>query len=637
MSASTDLYLRDVLDIKDADDVHAGSFKIELSNGFEHAGAGVAEYVVTEQLQQAFRKALNLVSTAVRKKESHAAYLHGSFGSGKSHFMTVLHAVLNNDPAARAKRRLQEVVAEHDVWLRDRRFLMVPYHLVGATDLDSALLGGYVAAVRRLHPDAPTPAVFRDDALLDDARTSREMDGDELFIRKLSAGPRGGAGAAASAAAPGLPPLDDLPPLETEAGAVGGWTSELLDRAFVAPHGDGLRERLVSDLLSGPMKSYARSATGAGSAFLPLDEGLSVMSRHAQRLGYDGIVLFIDELILWLQAYISNQNFVKSEVGKLVKIIESGVADRPVPIVSFVSRQRNLSQLVGEDVTGAEVKSLESEVGYLAERFDVISLEDRNLPAIVKERILKPIDARAAALLDAAFAEVEKANSEVRDVLLDAEGATHADWADFRTVYPLTPALLNVLVALSGALQRERTGLKLLEDLLGRRRDDMKVGQVIPLGDLWDVLAGGMEDAFTDRLRTEGQQAHRFYGKVSTYLLRKYGSDSDERYEADLRLVKTLLLAYLTPDVAAFKRLTGRRLAALNHGSIKRTRTLADDRIATQRLMELQGEFGELRSDGETDDPVFALHLSDLDVEPLLDAVGEKDGVGERRIWTRQL
>lgn len=41
----------------------------------------------------------------------------------------------------------------------------------------------------------------------------------------------------------------------------------------------------------------------------------------------------------------------------------------------------------------------------------------------------------------------------------------------------------NVLVDLSGALQRERTGLKLAQELL-RRRDDLKLGELIPLGDL---------------------------------------------------------------------------------------------------------------------------------------------------------
>lgn len=86
----------------------------------------------------------------------------------------------------------------------------------------------------------------------------------------------------------------------------------------------------------------------------------------------------------------SNQEKVNNEVGKLVKLIESGEGDRPVPIISFISRQRNLSQLVGEDVVGADVKNLEAQVEYLAARFKVVQLEDTNLPEIIKRRILRP-------------------------------------------------------------------------------------------------------------------------------------------------------------------------------------------------------------------------------------------------------
>ena len=627
--SSSELFLRDVLDISDP--VRAGAFKVELSSGFGESQRMVDQYVVTDQLKGAFDQALTLVRSSVRDGSSNAAYLHGSFGSGKSHFMAVLHAVLNNDSAAPSKPRLQEVIADHDDWLRDRRFLMVPYHLVGATDLDSALLGGYVAAIRRMDPTAPTPPVYRADAMLDDARDNRRIEGDELFIRKLT----GTAGGEPTVHPGGADDEDDLVPLEESAAPATGWTSADLDRAFAAPQGDALREALVSALLSGPMKAYARGASGAAQAFLPLEDGLSVITRHAKSLGYDGIVLFIDELILWLQARMSDQDFVKTEVGKLVKVIESGVADRPVPIISFVSRQRNLSQLVGEDVTGVEVKNLESQVGYLAERFDVINLEDRNLPAIIKERVLKPRSPEARLALELAFADFEQANPRVKDALLDSQGATGADWSDFRDVYPLTPALLNVLVALSGALQRERTGLKLLQDLLWRRSGDMKIGQVIPLGDLWDVLSGGMGDAFTDKLRKEGEQANRFYEKVRNYLLEKYSSTEDPEFRSTDRLIKTLLLAYLTPDLPALARLTGKRLADLNHGSIRRTRTVTDDRNALARLQELQGVFGELRSEGE-DDPVFALHLSDLDVEPLLDAVGEQDRPSARRVWVKE-
>lgn len=614
---TNELFLRDVIDIKE--DVHAGDFKVELTGGFTETDARVAEYVVTDQLKAAFGKALGIVRAAVRGGNSHAAYLHGSFGSGKSHFLTVLHAVLNNEPSARAKPRLQEVIAEHDDWLRGKRFLMVPYHLVGSIDLDSALLGGYVAEVRRLHPDAPVPPVYRADSMLADAARFRSAIGDAAFAELLPA-----AGQAHGVAD------DDLDVID---GVGTQWTAAELHRAFSMPAGDPLRDRLVSALLTGPMSSYAEGARGDAQAFLPLENGLAVISRHAKSLGYDGIVLFLDELILWLQAHMSNREKVNSEVSKLVKLIESGDSARPVPIVSLISRQRDLSQLVGADVVGADVKNLEQQVEYLAGRFDVISLEDRNLPEIIKERILKPKDQLAGAALDDAFASIESSNSQVKDVLLDAHGATHADWSDFRGVYPLSPALLNVLVALSGALQRERTGLKLLQEMLRRRRADIKLGELIPLGDLWDVLSDGTGEAFTDRLKSEAEAAHTFHTKVRAYLLDKYGSEENEKFIADERFIKTLLLAALAPDVPALRRLTGGRIAALNHGSI-RSRTVAAGSLVVNRLRELQAEFGEIRADGDQD-PVFTLHLSDLDIEPLLDMVADEDKTGARRIWVK--
>lgn len=615
--AASEIVLRDVINIKE--DVHAGDFKVELSGGFTETAARVDEYVVTEQLQKAFRDALGIVRGAVRGGKPYAAYLHGSFGAGKSHFLTVLHAILSNDPAARSKPRLQEIIAEHDDWLRGKRFLMAPYHLVGAANLDSALLGGYVATVRRLHPEAPTPAVYRSDSMLADAARLRASIGDDAFIKLLPA-----VDGAASAAA------DEDDELEV-IGAGGSWSPAELDRAFAAPAGDAQRDQLVSSLLTGPMASYADGARGDAHAFVPLENGLSIISKHAKSLGYDGIVLFLDELILWLQAHMSQREFVNSEIGKLVKLIESGDSDRPIPIVSFISRQRDLSQLVGADVMGADVKNMEQQVHYLAERFETVSLEDRNLPEIIKQRVLRPKPGQEH-VLAGAFSDLESTNAQVKDVLLDANGATHADWADFKAVYPLSPALLNVLVALSGALQRERTGLKLVQQLL-ERSADAPLGKLIPLGDLWDVLADSTGAAFTDRLRSEAEAAQRFHTKARAHLLEKYGSEDNEKFIADDRFVKTLLLAALAPDVPALKRLTGTRLAALNHGSV-RSRTVQAGSLVVTRMRELQAEFGEIRSDGEQD-PVFTLHLSDLDIEPLLDAVAEEDRPGARRIWVR--
>ncbi|MBA2949605.1 PglY protein [Streptomyces himalayensis] len=638
MSSSSDaLYLKDVLNLPKS--VLAGDFKVELSGGFGESGQRVREYVITDQLEQAFRKSLGIVKAAVRDNTSHAAYLHGSFGSGKSHFLTVLHAILNDSAAvARDKPKLQAVIAEHADWLVQegtrKRFLMVPYHLVGAASLDSALLGGYVATVRRLHPGAPVPPVYRADAALADARRQRDFLADDAKFIQWLGDPAGPDAATQGDVSDG----DDLDDLDAKAAPASGWTSASLDAAFAAAPGDELRNALISALISdsGPMASYARGAQGDKNAFLPLENGLAVISRHAQSLGYDGLVLFLDELILWLQAHLTEKAMVNDEVSKLVKLIESGDTDRPVPIVSFISRQRDLSQLVGSDVVGADVKNLEQQVGYLAGRFDVVSLEDRNLPAIIKERVLKPKDDAARAALGSAFATVESSDAAVREVLLDAAGATRADWADFKELYPLSPVLLNTLVALSGALQRERTGLKLIQEMLYRRREDMKLGDLIPLGDLWDVLADGMGEAFTDRLRAQSEAAIRFHTKVQAFLLQKYGSTEDAGYRADDRFVKTLLLGFLSPEVPALSRLTGGRLAALNHGSL-RSRAVTPGELAVRRLRELQAEFpGELRSDGNDADPVFTLHLSDLDVEPILDAVGEKDNVGQRRIWVKE-
>ncbi|MER7321721.1 PglY protein [Streptomyces albidoflavus] len=631
--STTELFLRDVIDIKE--DVHAGDFKVDLSQGFHEADERVAEYVVTEQLQKAFRKALGIVAKAVRTGDSHAAYLHGSFGAGKSHFLTVLHAVLNGHEGALNKRGLTEVVAEHRDWLGGSRFLMIPYHLVGSTDLDSALLGGYVHTVRELHPEAATPAVYRSDALLADADRQRKFLGDDDKFRQwLGAG----AAATASGGAPGADDEDDLPGIDggTDLPGTGGWSTAELDGAFAAPPGSEERERLVSALLTGPMAAYTQAARGDAQSFIPLENGLKVISRHAQSLNYDGVVLFLDELILWLQAHMGDQDFVRDQVQRLVKLIESADSGRPVPIVSFISRQRDLSQLIGSDVAGADVQNLEQQVDYLAGRLDVVELEDSNLVEIIKHRVLAPRPGMEQAR-DDAFKIVESSRDEVRQVLLDAQGRTEASWDDFRTLYPLSPALLNVLVDLSGALQRERTGLKLVQELLRRHRDDLRLGQLVPIGDLWDVIATRTGEAFTAKLRKESEITHRFHARVREHLLTKYGSEDDKRFRTDDRLVKTLLLASLAPNVPALTRLTGGRLAALNHGTI-RTRVGDAGAVAVKRLQELQAEGfdGELRSEGDPADPVFHLHLSDLDVEPLLEEVqGVADQDGYRRQWIK--
>ena len=144
-------------------------------------------------------------------------------------------------------------------------------------------------------------------------------------------------------------------------------------------------------------RSYDTQVARQGEAYLPLDTGLSVLSKHAASLGYDALILFLDELILWLASRAADLRFVHQEGQKLAKLVEAQTPDRPVPIVSFVARQRDLSELIGEAIIGAERLNFSDALNHWEGRFHRISLEVRNLPAIAEKRVLKCKSAAARA------------------------------------------------------------------------------------------------------------------------------------------------------------------------------------------------------------------------------------------------
>jgi len=120
------------------------------------------------------------------------------------------------------------------------------------------------------------------------------------------------------------------------------WDPTSFESAAVeSPDGEE-RQRLVGNLIATYFRGYTDVAAARGEAFLDLDRGLLVISQHAQRLGYDAVVLFLDELILWLATRAGDVDFVSNEGSKLSKLVEAQRSDRPIPIISFVARQRDL-------------------------------------------------------------------------------------------------------------------------------------------------------------------------------------------------------------------------------------------------------------------------------------------------------
>ena len=104
--------------------VRKGDFVLNLSNSVNEPQKTLERYVVTPQLVECFNDSLSLIKTAMEANSSKAAYLHGSFGSGKSHFMAVLHLMLQHNPDVRNVKELQPVCEKHK-WIEGKKFLLV--------------------------------------------------------------------------------------------------------------------------------------------------------------------------------------------------------------------------------------------------------------------------------------------------------------------------------------------------------------------------------------------------------------------------------------------------------------------------------------------------------------------------------
>src|SRR5215213_9798817 len=132
------VYIKDLIELPDR--VRRGDFVLRLSEGITNPKETVDNYVPTPQLVKCFDEALGLIRSSLEARSSKAAYLHGSFGSGKSHFMAILLLLLQNESHARSIAELAGVVSRHSAWTEGKKFLLVPYHMIGATAMESAIL-----------------------------------------------------------------------------------------------------------------------------------------------------------------------------------------------------------------------------------------------------------------------------------------------------------------------------------------------------------------------------------------------------------------------------------------------------------------------------------------------------------------
>ncbi|HWA24379.1 MAG TPA: hypothetical protein VG734_01800 [Lacunisphaera sp.] len=598
--------------------VDDGDFVLKLTEGLQHPEETARTYVATEALVDAFNQSLALVDSALRGGRSKATYLHGSFGSGKSHFMAMLNLLVSGSEAAWRNSALHPLRQKFG-FVGKKQFCRLNLHMIGATSLEDKIFASYVALVQTRHPDAPIPALFADEKLFDDARRLLESMGDDKFFGEMG-GAKKGWGKVTQA-----------------------WTRERFDEVSTSTDPEQ-RELLFSALA----KSWFRSSFGEARQYVDLDTGLATMARHASELGYDAILLFLDELILWLSHRASDSAWLHNEVQKMVKLVEAQESDRRLPIVSFIARQRDLSEMVGKIHTGAENARLHDSLNHWEGRYGTITLGDQNLPEIVEKRILTPKGSEEKAALERSFESLRASAGAAWNTLIAQQDATA-----FRKLYPFSPALVDALVALSNSLQRERTAIKLLMELLVEHIPDLKLGEVVRVGDLFDVLAGG-EDPADGLMRSRFNSAKHLYRYQFLPMIQDtQGTNTAERCQRlrpghpprlgcsgcaevqcrkDNRLIKTLLIAALVPEVRTLKDLTASRLAQLNHGTIKVLIPGTETAQVTQQLKKWisAGTLAQLHVGNESD-PSVRVRLEGVDLKPILERYSRADNLGNRQ------
>lgn len=546
--------IRDAFVLPAHEDLQAMGFVVRLRDedaATEGTRRLVNDYVLTPAVQAELPRILKTMSQVHARGEEYGRFVHGSFGSGKSHFLSMLGLLLEDSDLAWQKddATIGAMAGEHRAWIRDANLLVVRLHMLTLrgreTGLDRAVYDAFNHALER--HGKPGFEFLHVEGILEEARQEAQTYGAAFWV--------------------GL----------ENAGVVGSRT-EFEELAAGTPEE---RESLARAYLG--FKKRDAASAGIDPRW---SDGLRRMTEHAKAQGFGGVVLLIDEFLLWL-AEKSGTEF-KQEINNLLLIVDHSTGKRALPVFAFVAVQRNLKEFF-PDLTSED--EIHAHLAHNAQRFDRTQLEDVELRHIVKGRVLRPRDPAALAQ---AIEGLIAAQQKVLPALGDVEY--------LKDVYPFHPSLIEMLVDVTSLMQRERSALRLLYELLVYFHADLPVGQFIPVGSAFDALfpqAGVEADRKGDTLR---DVHHQYYQRLSL-AIRQMADEAkgtgdvfpDNRRQVLEQLVKTVLLAEVSPRLRGASGLTIERLVQLNWAEVEgdsyRGRILqaeTDLRALSRRVADLQ-------------------------------------------------
>jgi hypothetical protein len=535
------------------EDIRAMGFVVRLREsepGSDEQKRLVDDYVVTPAVEKELPRILEDMRQVFDRGEEYGRFIHGSFGSGKSHFMTMLSLLLEGAPSAWSKFRPLLPKADHEAWLAKAGLLVVRIHMLSvrgkSTGFDRAVYDGFNAALKRR---AKAPFEFLNvDSIFDEVRRDAKEYGDIVWKRLESEGIVGG--------------RDDF-----EAIAAGSLqTRERFARAW--------------------LKYKGRDPSDAGVDPRWTD-GLKRMAEHAKSQGFGGIVLMIDEFLLWL-AEKSAQDFAQ-EVNNLNVIVDHTTGQRQLPVFAFVALQRNIQEFYPDMVEEAKIHE---HIDHHAKRFEITKLQDVELRHIVRGRVLRPRDPSA---VQQAVDSLAERHQKVLPALLAG-----GDIEYLRDVYPFHPALIEMLVDVTSLMQRERSALRLLYELLVLHYPNLPLGEFLPVGSAFAAIfpEAGVEASKKTELMQDIH--HQYYLRLAPTIQKMAEGGSDftpERRKALEQLIKTVLLGEVSPRLRQ-QGLSIERLVQLNSVDVEGETYRGQVRVAETDLLALSTRVADLQIAG---------------------------------------